>query len=159
MYQCWQTHVCNKLEKFMCSSSGHNQVRRGSDHRHRLAQAGQKFLSNPLSSLCQAMILCCFFCELELSNILLYFDTSLVLTIKTRENAEANIIIKNKEVSLVLSLFPILFLLCVKQCFFSVFFRILELSNILSMLFQNTSLVLTTTTTRENADCRTKNNR
>ena len=106
----------------MCSSSGHNQVRRGSDHRHRLAQAGQKFLSNPLSSLCQAMILCCFFCELELSNILLYFDTSLVLTIKTRENAEANIIIKNKEVSLVLSLFPILCLLCVKQCFFAVFF-------------------------------------
>ena len=61
MYQCWQTHVCNKLEKSMCSSSGHNQVRRGSDYWHRLAQAGQKFLSNPLSSLCQAMILCCFF--------------------------------------------------------------------------------------------------
>ena len=55
--------------------------------------------SNPLSALCQTMLLCCFF------------------------------------------------------------FRILELSNILSMLFQNTSLVLTTTTTRENADCRTKNNR
>ena len=35
MYQCWQTQFCSKLEKSMCSSSGHNQVRRGSDHWHR----------------------------------------------------------------------------------------------------------------------------
>ena len=116
MYQCWQTPVCSKLEKSMCSSSGHNQVRRGSDHwhRHRWSWTEVSFQSS-LCSVSNNVSFCLFFCELELSNILLHFDTSLVLTITTRENAEPNIIIKNKEISHLLSLFPILFLFCVKQ--------------------------------------------
>ena len=125
MYQCWQTPVCSKLEKSMCSSSGHNQVRRGSDHWHRHRWSWTEVSFQPLSAQCQTMFLCSFFrffCELELFNILLYFDTSLALKITTRENAQRNKIIKNKEVSLVLSLFPILFLFCVKQCFFAAFF-------------------------------------
>ena len=116
-----------------------------------IAEAGQKFLSNPLCALCQTMFLFAFFLRtgtFQHSVTFRHFSgphNNNKGECRTKHNHQ-----EQRNVTSSFSFSNPLSVLCQTKCFFAAFFCKLELSNILSMLFQNNSLVLTTTA-RENA--------